>query len=50
MRNFFKIPIGVETRVDDLHFVSWAQTQKYCFCGEISDLEQGVTTSQNTLK
>jgi len=24
--------------------------KKYDFCGEISDLEQGATTSQNTLK
>jgi len=24
--------------------------KKYNFCGEISDLEQGVATSQNTLK
>jgi len=26
--NFFKIPIGVNTRIDDLHFISWTQTQK----------------------
>jgi len=29
--NFFKIPIGVETRVDDLHFVSWSQAQKILY-------------------
>jgi len=28
---FFKIQIGVETRVNDLHFVSWVQTQKTSF-------------------
>jgi len=30
-KNFSKIQIGVETRVDDLHFVSWAQIQKISF-------------------
>jgi len=29
--NFFKILIAIETRVDDLHFVSWAQIQKILF-------------------
>jgi len=30
-KNFSKIQIGVETRVDDLHFVSWVQTQEISF-------------------
>jgi len=30
-KNFSKIHIGLETRVNDLHFVSWAQTQKISF-------------------
>jgi len=30
----FKIQIGVEIRVNDLHFISWAQTQKISFLWE----------------
>jgi len=48
--NFFKNQIEVETRLDELHFISWAQIQKISFYGEISSLEQGTTTSPNTLK
>jgi len=41
LRIFFKIQIGIETRL---------KLRKYQFSEEISDLEQGMTTSQNTLK
>jgi len=48
---FPKIQIGIETRVDGLHFVSWGlEFKKYHFCGEILHLEQELTPSQNILK
>jgi len=50
IRIFFKIPIGVEIRVDDHHFVSWSLSQKILFLWRNFRLEQGATTSQNTLK
>jgi len=33
IRNFFKIQIGGKTCVNDLHFLSWTQTQKSSFFG-----------------
>lgn len=50
LKNLKKIQIGVETRVDGLHAFSGLELKKHHFCGEISDLEQRVAISPNTLK
>jgi len=47
---FPKIQIRVEIRVEELHFVSWAQIQKISFLWRNFRFRKEVATSQNTLK
>ncbi len=48
--NFSKFTIGVETELDNLHFISWTQIQKISFLWLNSHQEKIARNGQNTLQ